>query len=92
MNDQRTRSTFTPTRPLTPTQWQVVALLWHEELNYEGVAARLGIAVRTVKMHVENAAFWLPGYGPSSWKVLRHAESLLEMGHADTDPTDEQAA
>lgn len=88
MSNPRTRAPFTPTRRLTPTQWNVVALMWHEELNYDGVAARLGITVRTVKMHVENAAFWLPGYGPSSWKVLRHAEVLLEMGHADT----EQAA
>jgi FixJ family two-component response regulator len=80
-----TRAPFTPARRLTPTQWKVIALMWHEELNYDGVAQRLGISVRTVKMHVENAACFLPGYGPSSWRVLRHAETLLEAGHSDRD-------
>jgi FixJ family two-component response regulator len=88
------RDEFVPPRRLTPAQWQVVALMWHEELNYDGVANRLGITVRTVKMHVENVAIAmrLPGHGPSSWKVLRYAEVMLEMGHANAEPTDTAAA
>ena len=65
---------------LTPAQFRVVALLWHDELDYEAVAARLDISVRTVRMHVESVANGLPGLGPPSWKVLRHAALLLEAG------------
>jgi FixJ family two-component response regulator len=88
------RDEFAPPRRLTPAQWQVVALMWHDELNYTGVAERLNISVRTVKMHVENvaASMRLPGHGPSSWKVLRYAEAMLEMGHSNSAPTDEVAA
>lgn len=73
-------NTFTPPRKLTPRQFRVVALLYHEEMSYEGIAREMGISVRTVQMHVERAALFLPGHGPSVWKVLRWAEDLLEMG------------
>jgi len=69
-------------RRLTRRQRDVVVLLYAEELDYEGIAARLGITVRTVKMHVEQIATWLDGDGPASWKILRHAEELLERGIA----------
>lgn len=85
MNDttRRPAPAFTPPRRLTPKQFRVVALLYHEEMGYEGIAREMGISVRTVQMHVERAALFLPGHGPSVWKVLRWAEELLEMGCSD---------
>ena len=56
----------------------MIALLWCEQLDYPMIAARLGIRIRTVRMHIEYVARDLPGYGPPAWKVLRHAERLLE--------------
>lgn len=76
---------WTPARKLTPAQFRVVALLFHEECDYAGVASRLSISVRTVKQHVESVARWLPGNGFPAWKVLRYAERLLEAG-CDGDP------
>jgi hypothetical protein len=55
---------------LTPAQFRVIALLWHEEMDYEGIAYQLGIRVRTVRKHIEDVATHLPGQGPSSWRVL----------------------
>ncbi len=70
-------------RRLTPGQFRVVALLWHDQLDYAGIAERLGISVRTVRMHVEYAARDLPGKGPPAWKLLRYADELLELGFSD---------
>ena len=54
--------------------------MWHDELNYAMVAARLDISERTVMAHIERVAQHLPGHGQPAWKVLRHAEKLLELG------------
>jgi DNA-binding CsgD family transcriptional regulator len=84
MNDTRQRlTTFTPPRRLTKQQFRVVALIYRDELNYEQVAKEMGISVRTVQAHIERAAMFLPGHGPSVWKVLRWSEELLEMGFSD---------
>ncbi len=69
-------------RRMTPGQFRVVALLWHDHLDYAGIAAKLNIRPRTVKAHVECVARDLPGDGPPAWRVLRHAEDLLDMGFA----------
>jgi DNA-directed RNA polymerase specialized sigma24 family protein len=81
----------TKLRRLTPGQFRVIALLWHEELDYERIAARLGIGVRTVRMHIEYVARDLPGQGPPAWRVLRYAEDLLELGFCD-EPLQEKAS
>lgn len=75
-----------PSRRLTERQFEVVALLFHDDLNYSGVADKLGISARTVRQHVDDIASWLPGEGQPSWKVLRYAERLLDLGF------DEEAA
>jgi FixJ family two-component response regulator len=74
-----------PLKRLTPAQFRVVALLFHDALDYARIAQQLSIRVRTVKMHVECVARELPGHGPPAWKVLRHAEALLEMGFEGDD-------
>lgn len=71
---------MTSLRRMTPGQFRVVALLWHEQMDYPLIAERLGITSRTVKMHVETISRNLPGHGPPAWKVLRHAGALLELG------------
>lgn len=71
---------MTKLRRMTPGQFRVVALLWHEQMDYPLIASRLGITSRTVKMHIECVSRDLPGHGPPAWKVLRHAEELLELG------------
>ncbi len=67
-------------RRLTPAQFRVVALLYHDELDYRLIGERLGLSIRTVKAHVEHVSQSLPGHGPPAWKVLRYAEELIEMG------------
>lgn len=74
------RPPWEPPRKLTPAQFRVVALLFHDDCDYAMVAARLSISPRTVKQHIESVALWLPGHGYPAWKVLRYAERLLEAG------------
>jgi DNA-directed RNA polymerase specialized sigma24 family protein len=70
-------------RRLTPGQFRVIALLWHDQMDYDHIANRLGISVRTVRMHIEYVARDLPGQGPPAWRVLRYAEDLLELGYSN---------
>ena len=70
-----------PSRRLTPAQFRVVAHLYRDELDYAMIAERLRISVRTVRMHIDDVANWLPGHGFPAWKVLRYAERLLEHGY-----------
>jgi DNA-directed RNA polymerase specialized sigma24 family protein len=79
-------------RQLTRQQFRVVALLYHDGCDYKHAAARLGIKVRTVRMHVEYVARDLPGQGPPTWRVLRHAERLLEMGYRGESPDEDANA
>lgn len=73
----------TKLRRMTPAQFRVIALLWHDAMAYRSIARRLNLSVRTVRKHVEDVGAFLPGEGPSVWRVLRYAEDLLEMGFDD---------
>jgi hypothetical protein len=79
-------------RRLTPAQFRVIALFWRDELDYAGIAGILHISIRTVRKHIEDVGQHLPGSGPSSWRVLRYAEDLLELGFDETGAQSEDSA
>jgi hypothetical protein len=82
-----------PLRRLTPAQFRVVAVLWHEDTtDYAYIGAKLDLSPRTVRKHVEDAADWLPGGGPPVWKVFRYAERLLALGFTEDDGESKGAA
>jgi DNA-binding transcriptional ArsR family regulator len=81
-----------PARKLTRAQFRVVALLYHNAMSYPMIAEAIGISIRTVRHHIASAALWLPGHGDPAWKVLRHADKLLELGYTDDSSDDEEAA
>ena len=80
-----------PLRRLTPAQFRVVAVLWHDDAtDYAYVAAKVGLSPRTVRKHVEDVAMYLPGGGPPAWKVFRYAERLIALGFTDAEEDETQ--
>lgn len=53
---------------LTPRQMEVAELV-AQGLSNKGIARRTGLAVRTVKEHVSEAARRIPGKGRARWKL-----------------------
>ena len=63
---------------LTKRQREVVRGLLRGE-TYAEIAERLGIAARTVRMHVETIARDVPGQGPPKRRVRRHFAPNLTL-------------
>jgi DNA-binding NarL/FixJ family response regulator len=80
-NDASYRAVMALHRAPTPHhltgQQRKVAEFLVAGLGYKRIAARMGIAERTVKMHVKRAAEGLPGEGSPRTKLLLWAPILL---------------
>jgi DNA-binding NarL/FixJ family response regulator len=63
---------FRPQRPLTPAQARLLPYL-AEALSYAEIAAALGCAPRTVRVHAHALADKLPGCGDPYLRAVRYA-------------------
>lgn len=57
---------------LTPRQMQIAQLVG-QGLSYKAVARETGIAIQTVKNHVQAAANALPGIGSPRYKLIAYS-------------------